>query len=92
MVSKPTQTYKSKLVILTTGTYMDSKVMGFRMMLGLKVLTMKKLLKNLSRCLKRLRYRTIFCLKTGTPPRILKESIDYSKTTLEINRCFLHLQ
>lgn len=68
-------------VILTTGTYLKSSIL---------VGDSKKSegphgerpSKFLSDCLRKLGF-TILRLKTGTPPRIEKSSIDFSKTSLE---------
>lgn len=70
-----------KTVILTTGTYMHSKVMisdevtlsgpeGAKTNLGL------------SQNLKELGF-DLFRLKTGTPPRVALESVDFSKTEIQ---------
>ncbi len=71
----------SKIVILTTGTYLKGTVL---------VGSMKtpsgphgeKPSKHLSDTLRKLGF-TIQRLKTGTPPRIQKDSIDFSKTEIE---------
>ncbi|MDE5978088.1 MAG: tRNA uridine-5-carboxymethylaminomethyl(34) synthesis enzyme MnmG [Turicibacter sp.] len=71
----------SKTVILTTGTYMHSKIMisdevtlsgpdGAKTSLGL------------SQNLKDLGFE-LFRLKTGTPPRIAADSVDFSKTEIQ---------
>jgi len=71
----------AKTVILTTGTYMHAKVMisdeiklsgpdGSKTSLGLS-----KSLKNLG--------FELFRLKTGTPPRIAADSVDFSKTEIQ---------
>jgi tRNA uridine 5-carboxymethylaminomethyl modification enzyme len=68
-------------VVLTTGTYMQSKVLigqeanysgpqGERPSMGL------------SDSLRQLGFKT-YRLKTGTPPRLHKDSIDYSKATIQ---------
>ena len=68
-------------VVLTTGTYMQSKVLigqeanysgpqGERPSMGL------------SDSLRQLGFKT-YRLKTGTPPRLHKDSIDYSKATVQ---------
>jgi tRNA uridine 5-carboxymethylaminomethyl modification enzyme len=72
---------KCKAVILTTGTYMQSDILvgserkrqgpdGFEPSVGL------------SPNLRKLGLKT-FRLKTGTPPRIAKDSIDYSKVSIQ---------
>ena len=72
---------EAKACILTTGTYMDSTVM-------ISADTRSegpdgdKTTKNLSASLRNLGIN-LFRLKTGTPPRVLTESIDFSKTKYE---------
>jgi len=74
-------TYRSKCVILTTGTYMQSQIFrghdvkdegpdGEKPSLGL------------SPFLRSLGIQT-FRLKTGTPPRIKRDSIDFSKASIQ---------
>ncbi len=71
------QEYTAQAVILTTGTYMESKVIR-----GKEVLDEgpdgEKPSKGLSPYLKSMGIE-IYRLKTGTPPRIRKDSIDFSK-------------
>ena len=75
-------TYLSKVLILTTGTYMDSTVM-----ISSEVRSEgpdgDHTTRNLSESLRNLGLR-LFRLKTGTPPRIRTASIDFSKTKLEL--------
>lgn len=72
---------EAKACILTTGTYMDSTVM-------ISADTRSegpdgdKTTKNLSASLRNLGIN-LFRLKTGTPPRVLTDSIDFSKTKYE---------
>ena len=72
---------EAKACILTTGTYMDSTVM-------ISADTRSegpdgdRTTKDLSESLRKLGLR-LFRLKTGTPPRVLTSSIDFSKTKLE---------
>ena len=72
---------EAKSCILTTGTYMDSAVM-----ISDEVRSEgpdgDKTTKNLSASLRNLGLK-LFRLKTGTPPRVLTETIDFSKTKLE---------
>jgi len=67
--------------ILTTGTYMDSTIM-----ISDEVKSEgpdgDKTTKNLSESLRKLGIE-LFRLKTGTPPRVLTDSIDFSKTKYE---------
>lgn len=79
--TKENETIKSKAVILTTGTYLNSNIL-----IGS---TKKKegphgeeTELNLSKDLKELGF-TIQRLKTGTPPRIKKDTIDYTKAQIE---------
>lgn len=72
----------SKIVILTTGTYMSS--------LTLQGFTKKsegpdqqKTSNGISLQLKELGFQLVR-LKTGTPPRLLRDSIDFSKTKVEL--------
>ncbi len=73
--------YFGRAVIVTTGTYMEAKILvgsdskyegpdGEKPSMGL------------SQNLRDLGFTT-YRLKTGTPPRIHKDSIDYSKTTIQ---------
>lgn len=80
---------EARTCILTTGTYMDSAVM-----ISDEVRSEgpdgDKTTKNLSKSLRDLGIR-LFRLKTGTPPRVLTSSIDFSKTKLEPgSNDFLH--
>ena len=72
---------KSEIVILTTGTYLKADVLvgSSRTSSGPHG---EKPAKNLSDNLRKLGL-TIQRLKTGTPQRIAKDSIDYSELTLE---------
>lgn len=71
----------AKAVILTTGTYLNAMVL-----VGDKKSSSgphgEKPSKHLSKHLEKLGFN-ILRLKTGTPPRIQKDSIDFSKTKLE---------
>ena len=75
------QFISSEIIIMTTGTYMA----------GVNMISdevkeggpdLEKTTKDLSASLRDLGIRT-FRLKTGTPPRVLTETIDFSKTKLE---------
>ena len=72
---------EAKACILTTGTYMDSTVM-----ISSDVRSEgpdgDRTTKNLSESLRKLGLK-LFRLKTGTPPRVLTSSIDFSKTKYE---------
>ena len=71
----------AKAVVITTGTYMRSKIMISD---EVKVSGPDNLptSNNISDQLKALGFR-LFRLKTGTPPRVLTSSIDFSKTTIQ---------
>ena len=72
---------ESKAVILTTGTYLKSMILtGSKKTAGGP--HGEKESKFLSDSLRKLGFR-IIRLKTGTPPRIKKSTIDYNKTQLE---------
>ena len=80
---------EAKTCILTTGTYMDSAVM-----ISDEVRSEgpdgDKTTKNLSKSLRDLGLK-LFRLKTGTPPRVLSDTIDFSKTKYEPGSSdFLH--
>ncbi len=72
----------SNIVILTTGTYLKSMILT-----GSEKIPSgphgEKESKYLSNHLKELGFK-ILRLKTGTPPRIAKDSIDFSKASLEL--------
>ena len=70
-----------KALILTTGTYMASKVM-ISDHITYEGPDHQKTTKNLSQSLRDLGFRT-FRLKTGTPARIKTDSIDFSQAQLE---------
>lgn len=70
-----------KALILTTGTYMSSKVMVSDH-ITYEGPDHQKTTKNLSQSLRNNGFKT-FRLKTGTPARILTSSIDFSQAQLE---------
>ena len=76
------ESISSKAVIIATGTYMEAKVLR-----GHDVLDEgpdgERPSKGLSKCLQKMGL-DIFRLKTGTPPRIKKSSIDFSKASIEL--------
>ncbi|MXR57300.1 tRNA uridine-5-carboxymethylaminomethyl(34) synthesis enzyme MnmG [Mycoplasma hyopneumoniae] len=76
------QVFFSKTVIITTGTYMDSKVLRGSLAIpsGPDGQQTSNLLSN---NLKRLGFE-LQRLKTGTPPRIFTSSIDFSKVEKEV--------
>lgn len=71
----------AKAVILTTGTYLDSRILRGHWT-SKEGPDGQKTSKGLSLALKRLGFE-IQRLKTGTPPRIKASSIDFTKTKLE---------
>ncbi|MGL5268347.1 MAG: tRNA uridine-5-carboxymethylaminomethyl(34) synthesis enzyme MnmG [Spiroplasma sp.] len=76
------QTFLTKVVILTTGTYMSSLILQ-----GLNQKSegpdKQKTSNNLSLQLEKLGFQLVR-LKTGTPPRLLESSIDFSQTQIEL--------
>lgn len=77
----PTETILAKAVIIASGTYLDSRVlMGHDFWQSGP--DNEKTTSELSKNLKNLGLNLIR-LKTGTPPRIKKDTIDYTKTKLE---------
>ena len=72
---------KSKAVVIATGTYMESKILR-----GNKAISGgpdgEKPSIGLSKYLQKMGLE-IFRLKTGTPPRIKKSSIDFSNATIQ---------
>jgi len=73
--------YKSKAVILTTGTYMDSYIFQGHNKISAGPDGEKPSI-GLSAYLRSMGIPT-YRLKTGTPPRITKESIDFSKASVQ---------
>lgn len=72
---------ESNIVVLTTGTYMDScRMVSSTVTPGGP--DNEPTTKNLSESLRKLGIK-LFRLKTGTPARVLTSSIDFSKTSLE---------
>ncbi|WP_153369195.1 tRNA uridine-5-carboxymethylaminomethyl(34) synthesis enzyme MnmG [Candidatus Phytoplasma sacchari] len=72
----------SKVVILTTGTYLSSKIL-----IGKKVINKgpnnSPTIYDISYQLKKEYGFEIIRLKTGTPPRVKKNTIDYSQTIIQ---------
>ena len=80
-VFTPDKKIYSKAVILTTGTYMNSDILrGHTKYMGGP--DGEKPSIGLSDCLKEMGIK-LHRLKTGTPQRIAKESIDYSQTEVQ---------
>lgn len=72
---------EAKRVILTTGTYMSSCVMVSDEVTKSGP-DQQPTTDGLSNCLRNLGLRT-FRLKTGTPPRVLTDTVDFSKCTIQ---------
>lgn len=73
--------YRSKAVVLTTGTYLRGKVIMGELMYESGPNNQQPSIK-LSECLRELGFELVR-FKTGTPPRVHKESIDFSKTEIQ---------
>ena len=72
---------KAKIVILTTGTYMASKTMISDIVVS-EGPDHQPTTSSLSESLKKAGLE-LFRLKTGTPPRLKRETIDFSKTLIQ---------
>lgn len=82
VIDKDNQLYKSNYVIITSGTFLDSTIhIGFEQIKKGPDNFENSI--NLLNNIKKLGFETIR-LKTGTPPRILSDSIDYSKLSIEL--------
>ncbi|MEE3928038.1 tRNA uridine-5-carboxymethylaminomethyl(34) synthesis enzyme MnmG [Mycoplasmopsis ciconiae] len=81
-VNNNTETIETKMLVVTTGTYMSSRIIR-----GQEVHSSgpdgEKTTNLLSESLKQLGFN-LQRLKTGTPPRIYTDSIDFSKVEKEI--------
>ncbi|KAF5299733.1 hypothetical protein FQR65_LT19470 [Abscondita terminalis] len=81
VVLKDNKILKSKAVILTTGTYLTSLILRGEERIesgpNEEITT-----SSLSQKLKELKIKTLR-FKTGTPPRVKKDSIDFSKVAIE---------
>ena len=75
------QQIEAKAVILTTGTYMTSNILRGHTSIESGPED-QKTIHSLSQCLRDHGIQT-FRLKTGTPPRIQKDSIDFSKAEVQ---------
>ena len=73
--------YETSVVIITTGTYLDSRVMYGDVSIK-QGPDGQQTTSALSESLKKLGF-TLQRLKTGTPPRVLSSSIDFSKVEKE---------
>ncbi|HEY0827024.1 MAG TPA: tRNA uridine-5-carboxymethylaminomethyl(34) synthesis enzyme MnmG [Bacilli bacterium] len=81
VITKTGATYRSKTVVLTTGTYLRGKVIMGELMYESGPNNQQPSVK-LSECLRKLGFDLVR-FKTGTPPRVHKESIDFSKTAIQ---------
>ncbi len=82
IITEENETINSKIVILTTGTYLNSDIMcGHEKYKGGPHGEKNSMF--LSKCLEDNGIKLIR-LKTGTPPRILKESINFDEVTVEL--------
>ncbi len=81
VLTESREVLEAKIVILTTGTFMNSKIMVSDHVTSIGP-DNQKTTKNLSENLKRLGFK-LLRLKTGTPARIKTASIDFSCATLE---------
>ncbi|MEX2416667.1 MAG: tRNA uridine-5-carboxymethylaminomethyl(34) synthesis enzyme MnmG [Paenibacillaceae bacterium] len=73
--------YRAKAVVVTTGTYLRGKVIMGEMIYESGPNNQQPSIK-LSECLKRLGFDLVR-FKTGTPPRVHKDSIDFNKTEIQ---------
>jgi tRNA uridine 5-carboxymethylaminomethyl modification enzyme len=73
--------YRAKAVVVTTGTYLRGKVIMGELIYESGPNNQQPSIK-LSECLKRLGFDLVR-FKTGTPPRVHKDSIDFSKTEIQ---------
>lgn len=81
-VKTPTKNYSCKKVIITTGTYMKA-ITHMGNIKKEEGPSSHKRSETLSTQLKNLGFK-IIRLKTGTPPRIYKDSIDYDEMAVEL--------
>ncbi|MFS1510947.1 tRNA uridine-5-carboxymethylaminomethyl(34) synthesis enzyme MnmG [Chengkuizengella sp. SCS-71B] len=78
VVTKTGAEFRSKTVVLTTGTYLRGKVIMGEVIYESGPNNQQPSIK-LSDCLKSLGFELVR-FKTGTPPRVHKDTIDFSKT------------
>lgn len=81
VVTKTGAQYRAKTVVVTTGTYLRGKVIMGELMYESGPNNQQPSIK-LSECLKQLGFELVR-FKTGTPPRVHKDSIDFSKTEIQ---------
>lgn len=81
VVLESNEEIRSKTVVITTGTYLDSRILrGHEKTVSGP--DGQPTTKGISKQLADLGFEMVR-LKTGTPPRVLKSSIDYTKTTIQ---------
>jgi tRNA uridine 5-carboxymethylaminomethyl modification enzyme len=81
VITKTGAEYRSKTVVLTTGTYLRGKVILGELMYESGPNNQQPSIK-LSECLRSLGFDLVR-FKTGTPPRVHKDSIDFDKTEIQ---------
>ncbi|GIQ70039.1 tRNA uridine-5-carboxymethylaminomethyl(34) synthesis enzyme MnmG [Xylanibacillus composti] len=81
VITKTGAAYRAKTVVLTTGTYLRGKVIMGELMYESGPNNQQPSIK-LSENLRELGFDLVR-FKTGTPPRVLRESIDFSKTEIQ---------
>lgn len=81
VITKTGTTYRGKAVILTTGTYLRGKIIMGELMYESGPNNQQPSIK-LSEHLRELGFDLVR-FKTGTPPRVHKDSIDFSKTEIQ---------
>lgn len=81
VVTKTGATYKAKAVVLTTGTYLRGRVIIGELMYESGPNNQQPSI-TLSACLKELGLNLVR-FKTGTPPRVHGDTIDFSKTQIQ---------
>jgi tRNA uridine 5-carboxymethylaminomethyl modification enzyme len=81
VITKTGAKYMGKTVVLTTGTYLRGKVIMGELMYESGPNNQQPSVK-LSESLKKLGFELVR-FKTGTPPRVHKDSIDFSKTEIQ---------
>ncbi len=81
VVTKTGAEYRSKVTVLTTGTYLRGKVILGELMYESGPNNQQPSIK-LSECLRDLGFELVR-FKTGTPPRVHKDSIDFDKTEIQ---------
>lgn len=81
VVTKSGAEFRAKAVVLTTGTYLRGKMIIGELMYESGPNNQQPSLR-LSECLRNLGFELVR-FKTGTPPRVNRDSIDFSKTEIQ---------